>query len=282
MAAATGLVPRSGRAARSTSAAAISSSSSSTTAVRSRFLGPVDDPRLRVVRIEHGGTAAARNAGIAHARGRLIRFIDADDVLEPDSTARLAALIGVRNDVVAHGTTVVSDEELRPLRMIASSLEGDVVVPCLLGKFDVRHVSMLFPRRVVELAGPWFGGYHISEDWDFVLRALEHATVRGGPGTATLLQPSRGRAPASPRSRSARTAPGSSSGTSSATRNSAEPASSARLLAAADLDPAAAYAALGHRRGRVRLRRAARARPVQAASATAPLVARGLRARPRL
>ena len=246
--------------------------------------GPVDDPRLRVVRIEHGGTAAARNAGIAHARGRLIRFIDADDVLEPDSTARLAALIGVRNDVVAHGTTVVSDEELRPLRMIASSLEGDVVVPCLLGKFDVRHVSMLFPRRVVELAGPWFGGYHISEDWDFVLRALEHATIRADPGTATLY-----RRHAGSRTGVAALSVGEEDRSRVLQRyferhpEQRGTRLERQVLAAADLDHAAAYAALGHRReAAVRLRRAARLEPVQAAVATARLVARDLRARPRL
>ena len=44
---------------------------------------------------------------------------------------------------------------------------------------------MLFPRRVVELAGAWVGGFDISEDWDFVLRAVEHADVRADPAPAT-------------------------------------------------------------------------------------------------
>ena len=148
-------------------------------------LGAFDDPRLRIVRIEHGGTAAARNAGIEHARGRLISFLDADDVLEPESTARLVRLIGGREDVVAYGATVVCDESLRPLRTIGSDVRGNAVETCLLGRFDVRHVSMLFPRRVVELAGRWDSGFHISEDWDFVLRALEHAEVVPDPLPAT-------------------------------------------------------------------------------------------------
>jgi len=149
------------------------------------LLAETDDPRLRVVRIEHGGTAAARNAGIEHARGRFIRFLDADDVLEPESTARLVRLIGGRDHVVAYGATLVCDESLRPLRTIGSDLRGNAVETCLLGRFAVRHVSMLFPRRVVELAGPWVGGFHVSEDWDFVLRALEHAEVVPDPLPAT-------------------------------------------------------------------------------------------------
>jgi O-antigen biosynthesis protein len=150
----------------------------------SELLSAVDDPRLRVVHVEHGGTAAARNAGIAAARGRLLRFVDADDIVAPGSTARLADLIGPRNDVVAYAATVVCDEELRPLHTIMSSIEGDAVAECLLGRFDVRHVSMMFPRQVVERAGQWRGGFALSEDWDFVLRALEHAEVRADPSPA--------------------------------------------------------------------------------------------------
>jgi succinoglycan biosynthesis protein ExoO len=149
------------------------------------LLTEFDDPRLRVVRIEHGGTAGARNAGIEHARGRFLRFLDADDVLDPDGTSRLVRLAGARGDVIAYGATVVCDESLRPLRTIASDVRGDAVEACLLGRFDVRHVSMVFPRRIVELAGPWVGAFHISEDWDFVLRALEHGEVRPDPSPAT-------------------------------------------------------------------------------------------------
>jgi glycosyltransferase involved in cell wall biosynthesis len=149
------------------------------------LLSGFTDPRLRVIRIEHEGTAAARNAGIAAARGRLIRFLDADDLVAPGSTARLAALTEGRDDVIAYGTTVECDELMHPSHSIESTLEGDVVVPCLLGQLRVRHVSMVFPWRVVERAGPWVGGFNISEDWDFVLRAVEHAEVRADPAPAT-------------------------------------------------------------------------------------------------
>ncbi|MBA3844460.1 MAG: glycosyltransferase [Actinobacteria bacterium] len=241
----------------------------------------IDDPRLRVVRIEHGGTAAARNAGIAHAQGRLIRFLDADDVLELDSTARLAALIGDRDDVVAYGATVVCDEQLRPTRTIASSLEGDVVEACLLGRFDVRHVSMLFPRRVVELAGPWVGGYAISEDWDFVLRALEHSKVRAEPLAATYYR----------RHGASRTgAAGVAAGEADRLRvvqryferhpERRGTRFERTVLAATHLDRASAYAATGQRgAAATRLARAARLAPIPAAAKTVQLLARGLRRR---
>jgi glycosyltransferase involved in cell wall biosynthesis len=149
-------------------------------------LREVADERLRVVRIAHAGQGPALDAGIAAARGRYLRFVDADDVVVPHSTSRLLRLADGRTDVIAYGATVVCDEALNPVRTISSSIAGDATVPCLLGLFEVRHVAMLFPRAVVEHAGTWSAGMRVSGDWDFVLRALELATVVGDGEPAVL------------------------------------------------------------------------------------------------
>jgi glycosyltransferase involved in cell wall biosynthesis len=141
------------------------------------ILGGVGDDRLRIIRVDHGGPYTARNAGIAEAEGAWIRFVDSDDVVFPGSTGRLlAAATGER--VITYGTTVVCDEQLVPQRLITSRLRGNVEAACLLGRFDVRVVSMLFPREVVAEAGPWDPRFRVSGDWDFVLRAVERAPVR--------------------------------------------------------------------------------------------------------
>jgi glycosyltransferase involved in cell wall biosynthesis len=150
------------------------------------LLSHMDDERLRVLRVPHGGECAARNAGLADARGGRIRFVDADDVLEAGSTARLLRLMGDDERVIAYGATLFCDAQLRPRWTMVSDLQGDAVTECLLGRFTVRPFSLLFPRSVVDMTGAWEPSFRVSHDWDYVLRSLEHARVRGEKAIATF------------------------------------------------------------------------------------------------
>jgi hypothetical protein len=144
------------------------------------LLSWVRDERLRILRIEHGGVSRARNAGIAASRGSRLRFIDCDDVIDLDSTACLLRLMGNDEDVIAYGATILCDAALRPQGKIYSQCEGPAAIACLLNQgFTVMLQAMLFPRRIVQAAGDWDPAMTVCEDWDFVLRALEHARVRG-------------------------------------------------------------------------------------------------------
>lgn len=149
------------------------------------LLAGVRNPAFRLVRAPHGGPSAARNAGVEAARGRLIRFVDADDVYEAGSTARLARLIGDDDGVVAYGRTVFCDERLRPVWTMSCELEGWIAAQAVLGHFRVRIQSLLFPASVVRAAGPWDPSFPVCHDLDFIARALEHARARSDPAVAT-------------------------------------------------------------------------------------------------
>jgi glycosyltransferase involved in cell wall biosynthesis len=138
----------------------------------------VVDGRIRHVRVPHGGVAAARNAGTAAVRGTHVRYIDADDVVAPGSTGRLLELAG--EHAIGCLDTAVCDEDLVVTRRMHTDVSGDAVRACLLGPFEVRIVSLMFPRWVVTAAGEFDPATRQTEDWDFVLRCLEQAPLRPG------------------------------------------------------------------------------------------------------
>lgn len=139
------------------------------------LLAAVDDPRLRVLRAAHGGASHARNEGIAAARGELLRFVDADDVVAPGGTAALVAAVdGAR--VIAYGSSALCDEALQMWELRSCTVRGDAVTACLVGELTVLHPAMVLPRAVVEEIGGWHD-WPTCEDWDFVLRAVEVAPV---------------------------------------------------------------------------------------------------------
>lgn len=73
------------------------------------------DPRIRLISQKNAGVSAARNRGIAEARGEWVALLDADDEWEPDYLATQAALATAYPDcsVCATNYVFVSDDGSR-------------------------------------------------------------------------------------------------------------------------------------------------------------------------
>ena len=67
---------------------------------------------VRLIMASHGGPGAARNRGLAEARGEYIQFVDADDSLVPDAFAACVEMLrNEKPDILQHGYRVCHTEE---------------------------------------------------------------------------------------------------------------------------------------------------------------------------
>jgi len=127
---------------------------------------------LRVLRLPHGGVAAARNAGFAAASGEEVVFVDDDDLPFEELVAVLVRARRVASvDIVAAGARVFHGEG-EPLARPGDKITISFGEPRELGLLGNHygHPTCLWPLRLLEQLGG-FRELAVGEDWELLARA---------------------------------------------------------------------------------------------------------------
>lgn len=137
-------------------------------------LAPHISPVFRVIRQPNAGAAAARNTGIAHARGEYIVWLDSDDVLLPgalDGYRQVLRQAEPRPDILYGNLQVVDTRNGQRGRWQYPHIKPEEQFPKLLAANPYPNPGTAVRHQVYAAIGAYDCNLKASEDYDLWVRA---------------------------------------------------------------------------------------------------------------
>ncbi|HEY1708741.1 MAG TPA: glycosyltransferase family 2 protein [Rhizomicrobium sp.] len=131
----------------------------------------IGDPRIRLLRQENQGGAAARNLGIDAARGIFVAFLDSDDMFLPRHLQAMHDLLDGTTNTVGYARVLVDRGDgrmiLKPKRAIRPDEHMATYLLCDRG--FVPTISVAVPSLIAKQV-KYTVGYRYAEDTDFAIK----------------------------------------------------------------------------------------------------------------
>ncbi len=154
--------------------------------------------RIQIIAQANAGVSAARNTGIAAAKGDVVAMMDADDAMDPTCIeVRMKHMLSDERVGIVAGSYRVADEQLNPYPP-----ESQFTLPTV--SLDARtslricnspNIGLLIRKRAILVCGLYDPFLKAAEDWDMQIRicqSFKHvfdptilATYRQVPTSAT-------------------------------------------------------------------------------------------------
>jgi len=144
------------------------------------ILASIEDPRLTVISLPQntGQNSAARNIGIARARGSLIATLDHDDLAHPERIATQVAAFSARPELVLLGTAAnVIDERGHELGTWSQPTGAKKVLRSLRWRNRLIHSSTMFRREAFDAVGGYDEQVPYCQDQVLYLGLAAHGEV---------------------------------------------------------------------------------------------------------
>lgn len=123
--------------------------------------------RVEVAEEQKPGASAARNRGLAMAKGEWVSFFDSDDQMSPDFITDMMAMADDETDVLAARTRIETGGRLRERKVPRSD---SAISQIAAGQLATQ--GMVIRRSFLEKAGAWDEALPRWNDWELGLRLL--------------------------------------------------------------------------------------------------------------